>query len=378
MGIYFHIPFCKKACHYCDFHFSTVLKNRDEMVESLIRELAYRANEWKGQSVKTIYFGGGTPSLLQEKHWNDLANAIHQYLHLSERVEFTVEVNPDDVSEDALSVWKSIGVNRLSVGVQSMDDEVLKWMNRAHSAEQAVSAIRLAQENGWDNINVDFIYGHRQYTSGNTYEDLKQLLTLQPQHVSAYALTVEQKTALDFQVKKKRYTPPAQEAVVEDFFTVHDVLIQAGMDHYELSNYALSGKASQHNSRYWSGDPYLGIGPSAHSFDGIQTRSWNLSNNQSYIRHFLHKEMEGITTAEVLSNRDRANEYWMTGLRTAQGVHLQKFSSDFDQPITIRQWQALRKWEATDHLHIGEHSITCTLKGWMVLDAILVDLFFEE
>lgn len=378
MGIYFHIPFCKKACHYCDFHFSTVLKNRDEMVESLIRELAYRANECKGQSVKTIYFGGGTPSLLQEKHWNDLANAIHQYLHLSERVEFTVEVNPDDVSEDALSVWNSIGVNRLSVGVQSMDDEVLKWMNRAHSAEQAVSAIRLAQENGWDNINVDFIYGHRQYTSGNTHEDLKQLLTLQPQHVSAYALTVEQKTALDFQVKKKRYTPPPQEAVVEDFFTVHDVLIQAGMDHYELSNYALSGKASQHNSRYWSGDPYLGIGPSAHSFDGIQTRSWNLSNNQIYIRHFLHKEMEGITTAEVLTNKDRANEYWMTGLRTAQGVHLQKFFSDFDQPITIRQWQALRKWEATDHLRIGEHSINCTLKGWMVLDAILVDLFFEE
>lgn len=378
MGIYFHIPFCKKACHYCDFHFSTTLHNRDEMVKALIHELTLRAPEWKSQEVQTIYFGGGTPSLLQESHWHALVQAIRQELQISNSVEFTIEVNPDDVSEAALSLWKSLGVNRLSIGVQSMDDGVLKWMNRAHSSEQAISAIRLAQAQGWDNINVDFIYGHRQYVGGNTQEDLKQLLSLRPQHVSAYALTVEHNTALDFQVKKKGYQPPVQEEVVEDFITVHDVLIQSGMLHYELSNYALPGKASQHNSRYWSGHPYLGIGPSAHSFDGIDTRRWNFSNNQRYIRHFLHEEWEEITTAESLSNRDRANEYWMTGLRTAQGVNLQKFSSEFDHHITNKHWQALRKWETTDHLKIEEHSITCTLKGWMVLDAILVDLFFEE
>jgi oxygen-independent coproporphyrinogen III oxidase len=376
IGIYFHIPFCKKACHYCDFHFSTNVPSLPKMIDALKTEWVERAEEINGHSIRSVYFGGGTPSLIPEALFISFIEFIKSNQIIAENVEFTVEVNPDDVTPSLLNCWKKMGVNRISLGVQSMDDGVLKWMNRAHDARQAALAVQLTKEAGIDNISVDLIYGHGKYTNGTLTEDILKILSLGPTHLSAYALTIEPKTVLDFEYKKNAYQPLEQEYVAEEFLAIHRTLTEVGMHHYELSNYAFPGKESLHNSSYWQGFPYLGFGPSSHSFDGYLTRSWNVSNNPMYLKKYLHKQEVSVRNFEKLSPQNRANEYWMTGLRTAHGVDLDFFEKKLSLPLNNHQRNQLNKWYNSGHLKYEGNRINCTPEGWMVMDAILTDLFF--
>jgi oxygen-independent coproporphyrinogen III oxidase len=348
-----------------------------EMIEALKNEWSERAEEINGHPIRSIYFGGGTPSLMPEDIFISFIEFIKSSQNISENIEFTVEVNPDDVTPSLLSCWKKMGVNRISLGVQSMDDGVLKWMNRAHDARQAALAVELTKAAGIDNISVDLIYGHGKYTNGTLKEDIIKIMRLEPSHLSAYALTIEPKTVLDFEYRKNAYQPLEQEYIAEEFLSIHQTLTDLGMHHYELSNYALPGKESLHNSSYWQGLPYIGIGPSSHSFDGHLTRSWNVSNNSIYLKKYQHQQDVSVRKYETLTPQNRANEYWMTGLRTAQGVNLDYFEKKLSLAINAEQRNQLNKWYNSGHLKYEGNRINCTPEGWMVMDAILTDLFFE-
>lgn len=346
------------------------------MVMALKNEWSHRADERNNQPISSLYFGGGTPSLLNEFEFQELVDHIVSDGNFIKDFEFTVEVNPDDVNAERMQVWKKAGVNRLSVGIQSLDDHVLQWMNRAHSGDQARRAIYIAKEAGIHNISVDFIYGHGQYALDKLLPDLMGLIELQPTHLSAYALTVEHKTTLHHQVIHQQYTPLEQEKVAAEFLLIHDTLSQMGMHHYELSNYAFPGKESFHNSQYWKGAPYQGIGPSAHSFNGKNKRSWNLSNNAQYLKKFLHDLQIDIQESEILTPLNQANEYWMTGLRTAKGIEISHFIDEWGLPLNENQQQKINKWYRSRHLNFDGNGINCTPEGWMVMDAILSDVFF--
>jgi oxygen-independent coproporphyrinogen-3 oxidase len=346
------------------------------MIKAIQNEWAARAGERTGKIIRSIYFGGGTPSLIPEDLFLSFSHYIQTSHSISKDVEITIEVNPDDVSPSRLQAWKKAGVNRISLGVQSMDDGVLQWMNRAHDAKQAERAIQLSKEAGIDNISVDLIYGHGRFTTGTLRDDVERILALQPTHLSAYSLTIEPKTVLDFEFRKNAYQPLDQAIIADEFLTIHHMLSSIGMNHYELSNYAFPGKESIHNSSYWQGFPYMGLGPSAHSFDGYLTRSWNLSNNPQYLKKFIDQTNVTIQTIETLSNENRANEYWMTGLRTAKGVDLDYFENKLSLPLNKAKLDQINKWYKSGHLKYEGNRINCTPEGWMLMDAILTDLFF--
>ena len=320
-GIYLHIPFCKKACNYCDFHFSTSFKAKSEIIECLNKELESRKNELKG-GVKTIYFGGGTPSVLCIDELNSIVNQIKQHYSLLKNIEITFECNPEDLSIASLKNLKEVGVNRLSIGVQSFDDIVLKWMNRAHNSEKALKGIRLAQELGFDNISIDLIYGIPEHLKRNWELDIQKAIALNIQHISSYNLTKEKHTSLYNDVKKGEYSMPDQDFCSQEYKVLTQNLTNAGFNQYEVSSFSLNGFESKHNSSYWSSVAYLGIGPSAHSYDGIDTRRWNVSNNKSYVNAIM-KDNKYFET-EKLSNVDIANEIILLGLRSNIGVSLEK------------------------------------------------------
>ena len=346
------------------------------MVLALKQEWNDRSGERVGKKITSLYFGGGTPSILTQAQLHDLVHHLRQHGDFSDNFEFTIEVNPDDVTDTLMKSWKDAGVNRISLGIQSLDDHVLQWMNRAHSADQARNAIMMAKESGIDNISVDFIYGHGQYGSGNMLSDLMQLMELNPTHLSAYALTIEKKTVLHHQVKNREYRPLEQEKVAAEFLLIHDTLSKLGMNHYELSNYAFPGKESFHNSQYWKGSAYQGIGPSAHSFNGLNTRSWNLSNNTLYIKKHLFHEPVKVQEMEILTPINQANEYWMTGLRTADGIQINHLQNQWELSFSEYQLEKINKWYKSQHLNYDGNRINCTPDGWMVMDAILSDVFF--
>ena len=320
-GIYLHIPFCNKACNYCDFHFSTSFQAKSEIIDCLNKELVSRKNELQGE-VKTIYFGGGTPSVLCVDELNSIVNKIKQHYSLLKNIEITFECNPEDLSITSLKNLKEVGVNRLSIGVQSFDDNVLKWMNRAHNSEKAVKGIRLAQELGFDNISIDLIYGIPEHLKRNWELDVQKAIGLNIQHISSYNLTKEKHTSLYNDVKKGKYSMPDQDFCSLEYKVLTQNLTNAGFHQYEVSSFSLKGFESKHNSSYWSSVAYLGIGPSAHSYDGIDTRRWNVSNNKSYVNAIM-KENKYFET-EKLSNVDIANEIILLGLRSNIGVSLEK------------------------------------------------------
>ncbi len=315
-GIYLHIPFCKQACNYCDFHFSTQLKNKTELVNALCGEIEQRKNYLKDKTINTIYFGGGTPSVLDNDELEKIFEALRQNFSWSKDAEITLECNPDDLTKEKLKQLKQTGINRLSIGLQSFNEQELEWMNRAHNAEQSVQCVKEAQDAGFENITIDLIYGSKFQTVHDWEKTLEKAVELNVQHISAYNLTVEKKTALGVAVDRKEETPIDEEKSSKQFLLMIDLLQANGFVHYEISNFAKPNFESKHNSNYWKGEYYLGIGPSAHSYNG-HSRQWNVSNNAVYTKGINHKEP--VFEMEVLSPADKYNEYILTSLRTIWG-----------------------------------------------------------
>ncbi len=371
-GIYVHIPFCKQACHYCDFHFSTNTNRAEDLVSSLAKEAENRKAYLTGESISTLYFGGGTPSILEASEIERLASSFQSTFDFEAQFEFTLEANPDDLSREKLQSLKSVGVNRLSVGIQSFLDDQLTWMNRAHNSLEASQCIRDAHEIGFDNISIDLIYGLPNLSLEAWKLELQKAIDLGIQHVSAYCLTVESKTALGHWVKKGKEKPIDEEAANAQFQIMIEVLAAAGFEQYEVSNFAFSGFESQHNRSYWQGIPYIGLGPSAHSFDG-KNRGWNIANNAQYTT----KISEGNTTLteESLTPADRINEYVMTGLRTKWGVdfgHLKtQLHCNFEQEFHAKIKTLVETGMATK----SDAKLRLTKKGLFFADGIASDFF---
>ncbi|GAA3635592.1 radical SAM family heme chaperone HemW [Flavivirga jejuensis] len=324
-GIYIHIPFCKQACFYCDFHFSTSLKKKDELIQSLVKELEFRKTELKNETVETIYFGGGTPSLLTNNELQLLIDSVYKNYTVIDNPEITLEANPDDLSNNLIVQLSKSPINRLSIGIQSFFEEDLKSMNRAHNSEEAKMCLQLASQY-FDNITIDLIYGIPNMSMEKWNKNLETAFSYGVNHISSYALTVEPKTALDVFIKKGTYPRIDETLALEHFNHLMDKTKEQGFVHYEISNFGRPNYFSKHNTSYWQGKPYLGIGPSAHSFYGNQ-RSWNISNNSKYIQAIQNNTLPN--TIETLSLKDQYNEYVMTGLRTIWGVSLNKIEKDF-------------------------------------------------
>lgn len=373
-GIYLHIPFCAKKCTYCDFHFSTTYHDyRLQMVDAMAKEIEIRAASWQQGKVSSIYFGGGTPSLLNESELKRLFDAISNHFQLETDAEITLECNPDDCTESNLVFWKKLGINRLSIGVQSFEDRHLQWMNRTHSGIEGKHAIQIAIDAGFQILTADLIYG----LPGMTLEELKKqvdlLSTLGVNHISAYCLTVERKTALDALVKSGQIKPSSVDEQSEQFLFLIDYLGQLGYEQYEISNFAKEGAYAVHNSNYWKGIPYLGIGPSAHGFDGKQ-RYWNISNNHKYMHSLEQNKLD--EEVELLSQYDQFNESILIGLRTKWGVSLSKLY-DLIQPTNA--WKDQILLFINNGLMIEEEGyLKLTPSGKLQADGIAADLFILE
>jgi len=374
-GIYIHIPFCRQACNYCNFHFSTSLHYKNDFVQALLKEieLQAKANYLQGKVVETIYFGGGTPSILQIDELQQIVQQLHQHFSIDSSAEITLEANPDDVNDEKLKGWKQLGINRLSIGIQSLFEEDLRWMNRAHTAEEAKQVISKARAAGFDSFTVDLIYGTPGLTDEKWLYNLDWVLQQNINHLSCYALTVEEKTPLDKEIRKHQKQDVDPEQQSRQFLLLMDHLQQAGFEHYEISNFGKPGYRSKHNSSYWKGVHYLGLGPSAHSFNG-SSRQWNVANNQLYIQSLkqgaISFEKEELTATQQL------NEYIMTGLRLMEGCDLnyisQKFGSEKKAELSSNAATPISKGlmiEKDNHLIL-------TKDGKLFADSIAADLFF--
>jgi len=317
--LYVHIPFCRQNCAYCDFYFSLNKRHEQSFFDALRRELRERAVEIRRYGpLQTVYFGGGTPSYARPAFLRAFLDEVRRLVEVMPGAEITLEANPDDITPEILAEWRSMGINRLSVGVQSFRDEDLRLMNRSHDAATTVQALEWLVKYGWDNVNIDLIYGIPGLDRNAWNENIRRFLGYGFPHLSAYALTVEPGTLLHHQVRKGRLRMPADEEYEQQFFDLIDRMKQAGYQHYEISNWARPDFVSRHNTAYWQGHPYSGLGPSAHSYDGHRKRRWNVANLHRYIRGL--EKGERYYETETLSDRDLYNEYILTGLRTAEGV----------------------------------------------------------
>ncbi len=374
-GIYVHIPYCKKACYYCNFHFSVSLRSSNDFIQALLKEIALQKNFLDQEPITTIYFGGGTPSLLKKEDLLQILQQLYSSFSITADPEITLEANPDDITVASLAEWKAAGINRLSIGIQSFFEEDLQWMNRAHNALQARDCITLARDAGFENYSIDLIYGGPGLTDEKWKENVQLALELKIPHLSCYALTVEPGTALQkmIQLHKKAAVEPEKQA--RHFLQLMDWLQQAGYEHYEISNFALPGYQSRHNAAYWGGKKYLGLGPSAHSFNGSH-RQWNIANNALYIaalnRHEIPFEEEKLTTTQ------RLNEYIMTSLRTLEGLDLGYIKELFGNSIALQIVKNSEKYIASEKLWRSESILQLTREGKLFADGIAADLFFLE
>lgn len=372
-GLYLHIPFCKQACHYCDFHFSTSMKHKKELVDALCQELIFRKNE-VCETVRTIYFGGGTPSLLSAEELDQIFTSIYENYAVSKSAEITLEANPDDLSQEKINELARTKINRLSIGVQSFFAEDLKLMNRAHSAEEAVKSIQLGQK-FFDNISIDLIYGIPGMDAARWKQNLEMALEFNLPHISAYALTVEPKTALAKFIKTGKITPVDDEVARQHFEILTEVLNKAGMVHYEFSNFGKPGYFSQNNLAYWYGKKYLGIGPAAHSYNG-NSRSWNIANNNRYIKSIQQNEVPAET--EILSETDRYNEFIMTRLRLPEGVSIEEINDKFGNEKKEYLLKQAKTYLKQDLLLLENGFLKISKRGTFLSDGIAGDLFFIE
>jgi oxygen-independent coproporphyrinogen-3 oxidase len=371
-GIYIHIPFCRQACHYCDFHFSTSMKNRDAMVFALANEIALRKDELGGEIIETIYFGGGTPSVLTNEQLQFLLDAVYANHTVIANPEITLEANPDDLSLSRITELTNSQINRLSIGVQSFFEEDLNMMNRAHNATQAVACLSEAVKH-FDNITLDLIYGIPGMDNERWMRNVEKALSFGIPHISSYALTVEPKTALHTLVKKCIIAAPSDEAAHEQFLLLADRLEKEGFVHYELSNFGKPGYFSKNNTAYWQGKKYIGIGPSAHSYNGTH-RSWNVANNTLYLKSLQENKLPLET--EELTVTDRYNEYVMTGLRTIWGVDAKRIQADFGDQFSNYLLKEATPFVQQGLLSFENNILTTTRAGKFLADGLASDLFF--
>lgn len=373
-GLYIHIPYCRKACHYCNFHFSTSLHNRERFIDALIKEIDLTPGK-KIREITTVYFGGGTPSILFRTEIRSVVQALRSSFNIKEGAEWTLEVNPDDLNEMKLAFWKDLGFNRLSVGIQSFQEEDLKWMNRSHTAVQSRLGIDMIRQAGFQNFSIDLIYGTPGLTDEAWRKNVQLAIDLHIPHISAYALTVEPKTALSRFVEQKKMADVDPEHQAQHFQILVELLESAGYEHYEISNFAKPGWRSKHNSSYWRGTPYFGLGPGSHSFDG-ESRYWNISNNNLYIDS-IHS---GIIPFEKedLTPIQRLNEYIMTSLRTMEGLDLGKVYSTWGPSFTTTILKEAEKHFSRGTLILVKDQLLLTKEGKFFADGIASDLFFIE
>ena len=373
-GIYLHIPFCKKACHYCNFHFSTQTADTQQFVDALIQEIELQKS-YINEPIETIYFGGGTPSLLEEAQLTAIMAAIHTHFEVADNIECTLEANPDDMHPAKLVAWKKMGVNRLSIGIQSFQTEALTWMNRAHTVAQSHAAIQMALDAGIHNLSIDLIYGTPSLSDQALISDLDWIAHYQIKHVSCYALTVEDKTALKKSIEKGQIENVDSEKQARHFEIVCARLKAMGLEHYEISNFAKPGFRSQHNSNYWSGKTYLGLGPSAHSFNTI-SRQWNISNNALYIKSIENGLLN--FEVEILTEANRYNEYMMTSLRRIEGFDLDWIAEKFGQPFLDHSIAMLKEMETKHIFRHNGNQFSLNDEAKFFADGIASDFFILE
>lgn len=371
-GIYIHIPFCKQACIYCNFHFSTSLKSKNALLETLHKEISLRKNYLPAESIKTIYFGGGTPSLLSAAEIEGLMLSLKENFDLSALTEVTLEANPDDLDIDKLKSLRSAGINRLSIGIQSFQDQALRFINRAHNATEAIQCVHDAHEAGFEDISIDLIYGIPGITEEMWLRDLDILKSLHIPHFSAYALTVEPRTMLDKWISTGRSEAVDDAAIAQHFQLLQQWCETHGYLPYEISNYCLPGHEARHNSAYWKGEKYIGFGPSAHSFDG-ESRQWNIANNSLYISKIAAANT--FFEKEYLSAADKCNEYIMTSLRTLTGCDLEKIKENFGADFYNSISDSANGYMKTGWLQKTGNSLILTQSGRLFADKIISDLF---
>lgn len=373
-GIYLHIPFCKQACYYCDFHFSTNLSRKSDMVEALCKELLLQQSYLGQETISSIYFGGGTPSLLSEPELKKLLATIDKHYHVAPNSEITLEANPDDLDEKALRQMYESGINRLSIGIQTFDEQQLRFLNRAHNARQAKNCVALAQGVGFDNISIDLIYGIPSPDHTIWKQDLSIALTLAPQHISSYCLTIESSTVFGKWTSKGKMAPIEEEYAAAQFEILVETLSGAGYEQYEISNFCLPEFYSRHNSNYWKQEKYLGIGPGAHSYNHF-SRQYNIANNALYLKALSKGEVP--FTIDNLDQKAKANEYMMTSLRTKWGCDLNHLKAQYGLDLYHTQKQYLQKMIDENLVTLSENVIRLTNNGKLLADQITEDLFVE-
>ena len=370
-GIYLHIPFCKQACTYCNFHFSTSLLYKDELLRALVLESVKEKDYLGGETINTIYFGGGTPSILKLSDLESIISSLLKQYFVAPGAEITLEANPDDINVDKLNAWKDLGINRLSIGVQSFYEEELSWMNRAHNAQQAVNNLELARKN-FNNITIDLIYGSPLLTDEMWKHNVGRAIQMNIPHLSCYALTVEEKTPLHKLINTNKVADVDNDRQARQFLLLMQWLREAGYEHYEVSNFAKSGFRSRHNSSYWKGEKYLGRWPSAHSYNGIERR-WNIANNTVYIKGINDgspkREVEVLTSTQLL------NEFLMISLRTIEGIDLHKLEQQFGADEKKRIELQAQKFVRHGLIKYDEPFIRLTDEGMLRADGIASELF---
>jgi oxygen-independent coproporphyrinogen-3 oxidase len=370
-GLYVHVPFCRKACHYCDFHFTTSGKYMDRMIAAMCKEMDVQLAQWN-HPFGTLYLGGGTPGILPEATLRTLMGHLQTQLPWNDLAEITLEANPDDLTASNLSLWRELGLTRLSIGVQSFVDDHLVWMNRSHNAQQAIEGLQRARHAGFEHFNLDLIYGFEGLSAEQWHNNLQQALDLGVNHLSCYTLTVESNTALGRHSKRTGQNPAPDALALEHYGILCKKLHENGWEHYEISNFCAPGHRSQHNTAYWKGNPYLGIGPSAHSFDGLQ-RWWNVANNPAYMNQ---AEIGTLSPEkEVLTEANRLNEALMTGIRQKDGISKESIISLFGE----KAWNRLvHLVEADQRFLKTNQAIILREAHWLLADALLPDLFVDE
>ncbi len=374
-GIYLHIPFCRQACHYCDFHFSTNLKHKEKLIQAMVQEAVLQKDYLQQESIQTIYFGGGTPSLLSRAELDQLLDTLAKNYSLAPDMEITLEANPDDLSPAKLQSLKAAGINRLSIGIQSFQDRHLQFMNRAHTAGQAHSCMQDAREAGFRNISIDLIYAIPSPDHSIWQQDLATALELKPEHISSYCLTIEPQTAFGSWLKKGKLRAIDEEYAAQQFELLLKTLKEAGYEQYEISNFCLPGKYSRHNSSYWQQQQYLGLGPSAHSFNH-KSRQFNISNNNLYIKAITGQQP--FFELETLSRANRINEYLLTGLRTKWGCNLEYLKKELNYNIEEEQQRLLKELATNNYIRRESGSLVLTDAGKLLADEIVSQLMIME
>ncbi len=369
-GIYIHVPFCKQACYYCDFHFSTQHSYKAQMLVAMQREIFLQKDYFSTETISTIYFGGGTPSLLSSEDIKQILYKIDQYYTLEENVEITLEANPDDLDTVKLQQLKNIGVNRLSIGIQSFKNVLLKKMHRAHNVQKAITCFYDARKAGFDNISIDLIYAIPTQTIQMWEDDLRQAIKLSPEHIAAYMLTIEPKTVFAHWQKKGIIVPPSDEDTVVYFDMLTASLSRAGYIHYEISNFCRKNKLSKHNSSYWLQKSYLGIGPSAHSYNGV-SRQYNVSNNHLYMQSISQDKIP--CTVEMLTQKELINEYLLTHLRTFWGCDLDWLKKKYNYDLLQEKNHKLKYYQQESYITINNDTLFLTSKGKILADQITLD-----